>query len=407
MEAHRFLLFYHRGDHGCSLGGADHKWAIKVVTVALVTLALVPFGGLLAGASQAEEKAFFETGTVAPSDGGDFAINAYPVIARLQSGALLCVWTAARKGVLESYRIVGALSHDNGKTWGAPALLFQGNKALEADPNIVLNGRRVLVFSTTVPLPLKIEKTQIWMKSSDDLGETWSAPLEVPMPHRYVAGKIHVGHRLPDGTLIMGYAYDTWAEQGMIPATEGEMDIKSGVLRSRDGGRTWMAGGDLYVPCIPKSSPHSVSGLDEPSTVVLKDGTIAVLLRSAGTRLFQSRSRDGGLTWEKPEPSPLTSHNAPAALWRLEGPEDEILVVWDNSPRSRAPLCAALSRDGARSWSAPKVLSSPPAGVQASYPSATQASDGALVAVWQEDLPEGRGREIRIARFNRAWLLGQ
>ena len=243
------------------------------------------------------------------------------------------------------------------------------------------------------------------MRSSEDMGQSWSQPVQVTMPHRYVAGKIHIGHKLADGTLIIGYAYDTWAEQGMVPATEGEMDIKSGVLRSKDGGKTWTPGGDLYAS-IPKTSPHSVSGVDEPATVVLKNGQIFVLLRTAGTQFYQSLSGDGGLTWKKPTPSPLVSHNAPAALCRLKNPDHEVVVVWDNSPKARTPLCVALSKDNCRSWSAPKILASPQ-GVQASYPSIAQAAEGTLIAVWQEDLPDKRGREIHIARFSRSWLLSK
>lgn len=347
----------------------------------------------------------FERGKVYSSDGEDFAINAYPVIASLPNGDLFCVWTAGRKGDQESYRIVGAFSKDQGKIWTTPTLLFQNENALDADPNILIDGQRILIFSTTIPLPSKIEKSQIWMRSSQDMGQSWGQPVRVTMPHRYVAGKIHIGHKLTDGTLIMGYAYDNWAEQGMIPATEGEMDIKSGVLRSKDGGKTWTAGGDLYAS-IPKTSPHAVSGVDEPATVVLKNGQIFVLLRTAGTHFYQSFSRDGGLTWKKPTPSPLTSHNAPAALWRLRNPDPEVVVVWNNSPKARTPLCVALSKDNCRSWSVPKTLASPE-GVQSSYPSITQASDGTLIAVWQEDLPDKRGREIRLVRFNRSWLLSR
>lgn len=351
------------------------------------------------------ETPFFEKGGVHIPDKGNFPINAYPVIACLPSGNLFCVFSEARREDRDSYRVVGVLSSDHGKTWGQPRVLVQNPNALDADPNIVLDGQRILVYSTTLPHPFKIDQSQIWMTSSDDQGKSWSQPVEVAKPHRYISGKIHIGHRLSDGTLVMGYSYDTWAEQGMIPATEGEMNIKAGVLRSKDGGKTWTAGGDLSAS-IPKTSPHSVSGVDEPAAVVLKKGSIFVLLRTAATQLYQSVSHDGGVTWKKPVPSPLTSHNAPAALWRLKNPDHEVMVVWNNSPRKRTPLCVALSKDNCRTWSPPRILASPEE-VQASYPSATQAADGTLIAVWQEDLPDRSGREIRIARFNRAWLLSE
>lgn len=387
----------------CSIISPSTRKTMRISTTIFILLSLVCQGNRK---TITEESGFFEKGVIQAADRGNFAINAYPVIARLPNDDLLCVWSASARGDADSLRIVASISKDHGRTWGKPEVLFESPNARDADPNIVIDGRRILVFSTTVPLPARIEKTQIWMRESRDMGRSWSEPVPISMPRRYVAGKIHIGHKLADGTLIMGYAYDTWAEQGLIPTTEGEMDIKSGVLRSQDGGKTWVPGGDLYVSCIPKITPRSVSGLDEPATVVLKNGEIFALLRSAGTRLYQSRSSDGGITWANPELSPLTSHNAPAALWRLQSPDDEVLVIWNNSPRMRTPLSAALSKDGCLTWSPPKTLTAPKA-TQASYPSATQAADGALIAVWQEDLPEGGGREIRIARFNRAWLLAQ
>ncbi|HEV2274830.1 MAG TPA: sialidase family protein, partial [Acidobacteriaceae bacterium] len=250
--------------------------------------------------------------------------------------------------------------------------------------------------------PGKIDRTLIYMRQSRD-GLHWSEERLLKTPHRYIAGKIHQGHRLSDGTLIMGYSWDTWAEQGMPPQTEGEMNLKSGVLRSQDGGRTWTPGGDMSA-AIAKTSPHATSGLAEPATVVLADGKIMALMRAGGTRLFQAWSPDGGLTWTRPGPSSLTAHNSPAALSRLDGAPD-IVAAWDNSPSERHPLAVALSMDGGRTWSNPKVVADSQ-GPQVSYPSVTQTADGMILVAWQQALPAG-GREIRLARFNRAWLISQ
>src|SRR5690606_35014595 len=96
-------------------------------------------------------------------------------------------------------------------------------------------------------------------------------------------------------------------------ATEGEMDLKSGVLRSKDGGKTWHPGGDLYA-VFAKTSPRATWGLGEPATVVLADGRIMTLMRAGANTLYQSWSSDGGLSWTTPLPSKLTAHNSPAAL---------------------------------------------------------------------------------------------
>jgi predicted neuraminidase len=349
------------------------------------------------------EQPMFETGVVARSDPQGFVMNAYPVIARLSDGRLLCVFAAETAAIPPKMKISASTSRDGGNSWSRPTILFDHPNAEDADPNLLVDGDRVLAFSTTIPEPVKIDHTLIYMRESND-GVHWSDEVLLKTPHRYIAGKIHQGHRLSDGTLVIGYAWDTWAEQGMVPASEGEMDIKSGLLRSTDGGKSWTAGGDLYAQ-IPKTSPHSVSGLDEPATVVLADGRLMALLRASGTKLFQSWSSDGGKSWDTPQASRLRAHNSPAALWKLDGSSD-VLVAWDNSSTGRTPLAAALSSDGGKSWSEPKVIVDTKNTNQVSYPSVVQNRDGIMIVVWQQQLPQG-GREIRMARFNRAWLFKQ
>ena len=103
------------------------------------------------------------------------------------------------------------------------------------------------------------------MVKTDDDGESWSSPVEISMPKKYVAGKQHKGMRLGDGTLLMGYSWDLWAEKGTPARTEGEMNIAAGALRSTDGIH-WRPFGELHV-WIPKMTPYSTNGLDEPAIV--------------------------------------------------------------------------------------------------------------------------------------------
>lgn len=349
------------------------------------------------------EQPLFETGVVSGSDPQQFVLNAYPVITRLSSGRLLCIFSVETAAKPAKMKIAARTSDDGGKTWSQAGIVFDHADTEDADPNLLVVGDRVLAFSTTVPVPTRIDRSLIYMRESRD-GVHWNNEVLLKTPHRYIAGKIHQGHRLADGTLVLGYSWDTWAEQGMPPATEGEMDIKSGVLRSTDGGKVWVAGGDMYAQ-IPKTSPHAVSGLDEPATVVLADGRMMALVRTSGTKLYQTWSKDGGLNWDPPRSSTLTAHNSPAALWRLDGSGD-VLATWDNSPTGRNPLVAAISIDGGHTWSEPKIIVDAHGPQQVSYPSAVQAQDGTMIVVWQQQLPQG-GREIRFARFNRAWLLGK
>jgi predicted neuraminidase len=350
------------------------------------------------------EKALFETGVVAASDPSTAALNGLPNIVATPSGRLIAAWSVWAAGHNPKLRIVTARSADGGKTWSPPATRIDNPGKTDADANFVVDGKRILLLSTTVPEPGRIVRTEIWLTASEDDGDSWSAPVLVRQPRKYTVGKVHVGHKLPDGRLAVGYSWDIFCERDMVPRTEGEMDLKSGFMFSSDGGKSWRAGGDIYAR-PPKMTPYSTNGLDEPASVILDGGEVYALLRSGTTRLWEARSQDGGETWSEPLPSPLTGHNAPAALWRLRGTQD-VVVVWDNSPRNRYPLAAALSEDGCNSWSRARVLAASP-GRQASYPSIAESAGGVLVAVWQQDLADRKGREIRYARFNKAWLLGE
>ena len=349
----------------------------------------------------AAHAADFETGVVQPSDAAGLWMNSIPQVARLANGDLLAVWTANSKGDPVNH-IHGSISSDGGRTWAPNRVLFQDAAKADDDPNILVNGRRVMVFTTRVTVPNRIEKSWILMTGSDDFGRTWSDPAEVAIPRQYVVGKQADGIRLRDGTLMMGIAWDKWPEMGMAAKTEGEMDLTTGVLLSKDG-LHWTLHGAIHASIADKVLPYSTGGLCEPSLVELANGQVLMLLRSGSTHHYESRSDDGGVTWSAPAPSSLPGDNTPSALWRLDQNPKEIVVVWNNCPMARYPLSVALSGDGGVTWSNPRALAETD-GLQVSYPGITQAADGPLVAVWQQQIAAG-GREIRWARFTRDWIV--
>ena len=103
---------------------------------------------------------------------------------------------------------------------------------LDADPNIVVSGARVLVSCTTVSFAQGIRESATWAIRSDDNGHTWTEPYTIPMHHRYTCGKCQRGLRLKSGKLLMGYSWDVLCEQGTSHKTEGEMDIRAGVIHN-------------------------------------------------------------------------------------------------------------------------------------------------------------------------------
>ena len=364
----------------------------------------------LGAAAQPSDAPFFEKGTVrAPSHSGDR--HAYPVIARTSSGKLLTVWSRGGGGI-KFARIMGSLSADNGRTWGDAFTIIDNDGLSDGDPSILIDGGKIFVYSSSVVPPNKITKIYTWAAVSENDGKTWTKPVEIKSEYNYLVSKRHLGVKLKDGTLVMPGGYDRWAQSGGVPArTEGEMDLISGVMRSTDG-INWTPYFNLHT-VAQKVTPFATNGLGEPAVVELVNGDLYTLLRSGTDHMYEARSTDGGKTWSKPVPSALYGHNIPASLWRLDQKPEEIIVIWNNSPRERHPLSVAISADGGRTWSEPKNVADINGvqkayhDLQISYPGITQDRDGNFVAVWMEQLPDKKGRAIRWARFNRAWVLAE
>jgi len=348
------------------------------------------------------EPPFFEEGVVAPVTQSD-VWNCLPNIARLGNGDLLAVWSTGGRAWAMDLQIMESRSTDGGRTWskGAKVAGAQDPKSLNCDVSLIVDGDLALMFWSRVRNPNRIDNIETLKMASSDFCQTWSKLVKVPMPRKYAGTQSRASLKLRDGRLVLPYAWDIWVEQGMVPKTEGEMNLKASVLTSRDRGATWKSGGDVYVEA-PRTTPFSTGGACEPGVVELADGSLYMLVRTATTHAWQSRSRDGGAIWDPPSPSPLQAHNTNVALVRLKGSPD-VVAIWNNSPRNRWPLVVAVSRDDCHTWSEPRELANHPSR-ESSYASITELDDGTLVVVWQEDLPGSLSREIRFARFNRAWL---
>src|SRR5439155_22329044 len=101
-------------------------------------------------------------GNVGHLDPQGFAMKPHPVIAHLAGGRLVCVFSVYTAEKPAKMKIASSISGDDGKTWSQPAILFDHPNAEDADPNLLVDGERVLAFSTTVPMPVKIARSLIY-----------------------------------------------------------------------------------------------------------------------------------------------------------------------------------------------------------------------------------------------------
>jgi hypothetical protein len=269
------------------------------------------------------------------------------------------------------------------------------------DPHLVVDGKRIIVMSTSVPRPFNEWWADTWMTRSDDNGKTWSKQVLLPRWRTYLAGRRHIGVRLDDGTLVMPATWESSVEGRIAKREEAKRTWESGVLVSTDRGKTWVIRGRI--------SNCDGGMCDEPAILKLRNGDLYMLLRTEGEWLMETRSRDQGRTWTPAVRTSLQAHNSPAALWRLRN--GAIVVVWNNSQKKRYPLVAAYSSDDGVTWSKPKVIADlegdAQEGFEISYPSVIETPNRTILVTYQRAPGRLQGRDLKLARFNFAWLRGE
>lgn len=305
------------------------------------------------------------------TDAGAGGYEAFPDVCRLSDGRLMCVFYAghdhvsfATAGHPKGGRISCCFSSDEGRTWSAARLLFDGPDD-DRDPSIVQlpSGRLLCNFFI---LRRKEGPTQpawdglgTWLVESDDLGRTWSAPRRISADY-YCSSPVRV---LPDGRLMLGLYRE---EQGRAWGA---------VTSSADGGRTWGPVVDI---------PNGGWKLDAETDVVrLADGTLLAAEREKATSMCWSISKDGGRTWSVSAPLGFPGH-CPYFLKTRRG----VLLLAHRLPQTSLHW----SLDDGRTWSANVLVDD----LIGAYPSMVELRDGSILIVYYE---EGAGSSIRARKF--------
>ena len=357
------------------------------------------------------KKTFFEINTVFCEPCG---ANAAPSVATLPNKNLFAVWShnPYLEGVVGSEaenvmditkhpgNILGAFSKDNGKSWSDPIVLAEG---ADGDPSLFVADNRTILHYSLLPYIKKGKDvlykgdTKIFEKISSDNGQTWTEAKQLDPGIWGSTGML----KLRDNTLIWPFYYiDNYVDNADSKVLERHMICVSGVLISKDDGKTWERSEDIHVDLE--------NGADEPTVVELTNSDLYMLIRTTGKCQYESVSRDKGKTWSKPEPTILTSPSSTAKLYRLSFEPNKVIVVWNNSPENRYPLDVAISYDDCKSWAYSRTLSNP--GRCVIMPSITTAADGSIVIVYHEG-PDAlvkkyycRQSIVMAARISEEWM---
>ncbi|WP_165065488.1 sialidase family protein [Paludisphaera rhizosphaerae] len=194
---------------------------------------------------------------------GDFGgIVAMASVDRLKDGTYMALFhgdgspAVAGKSEPRRFRVKKTLSHDGGLTWSEPIVIAESDTLRLCEPGLVRSpdGRQIAVI-----LRENSRKHNSYLITSDDEGETWTKPRELPLS---LTGDRHTARYAPDGRLFIAFrdmAKDS-PTQGDWVAWVGTYDD---IVQGRDG---------QYR--IRLMDNHAKWDCAYPGVEVLPDGTI-------------------------------------------------------------------------------------------------------------------------------------
>ncbi|HOG28760.1 MAG TPA: sialidase family protein [Vicinamibacterales bacterium] len=333
--------------------------------------------------------------------------HGWPTAIRRSNGGLLVVCSGGREQhVCPFGRVDLFASHDEGRSWGWPRTLLDGDID-DRDAGILETAKGTLVVTTFTSLayepvlaraeadgtwdPARLRRWQAaharlgselrhaelgqWMIRSTDGGRTWSP--------RYssIVNSPHGPIQLRDGRLLYA-GKELWTGARRV-----------GVCESLDDGLTWR-----WLAGIPTRPGDDAANYHELHAAECASGRLVVHLRnqnSANDReTLQSESGDGGRTWSVPRP--IGVWGLPSHLLRLR---DGRLLMTYGYRRPPFGNQARISADDGRTWSAPMTISGDGASGDLGYPSTVELADGSLLTVWYEAMAASPMAVLRQATW--------
>ncbi|MFI5896037.1 sialidase family protein [Actinoplanes sp. NPDC051513] len=234
---------------------------------------------------------------------GDGLVAHFPDVVSLGGGRLLAAFREGTGHLSPWGRISVVGSEDGGVTWGPPRVAIDGPFD-DRDPKLArLADGTVLLSYFVIDWSSKPRHTThgTFVRRSADGGLTWSEP--APAGMGMSGGGVlawHASHgavaELPGGELL----YPVYGHRA------DEKWWRAYVLRSIDGGRTWLESDEVEIAAADGIN------FQEPTLTVLSGGEVVSLIRTDVERAYLSRSSDGGRTWAEPlrTDMPASSHHA-------------------------------------------------------------------------------------------------
>ena len=162
---------------------------------------------------------------------------------------------------------------------------------------------------------------------------------------------------------------------------------------SEDNGKTWKPS----LPIIGR-------GLNQPSLIVRKDGSIDAYMRDDGDepgRILISHSDDEGYSWTYGQKSDIPNPGASLEVIKLKS--GNWLMVNNDVDDGRYSLAVTISDDEGKSWKWKRNLENTK-GASFSYPSVIQAKSGNIHITYSSFTIEGQ-KAIKHVTFMENWIV--
>jgi hypothetical protein len=295
-------------------------------------------------------------------------------------------------------------SGENGKTWASDRILLASEGKCNVMSVSILRLRAGELLLFYLRKDKRLHSCSTYVRRSKDEFETLGPPVRVTLLEGYHVVNNDRAVELSSGRLIVPSALHTGFDETGTKVTEFTGKGIPMVYYSDDGGRRWHR---ANMPIAPVERRELV--LQEPGVVELKGGRLWMFMRTTHGFQYGCYSSDGGITWTQPEPTNLASPCSPATIERVPWTGD-LLCVWNNHsgrhafPEGRrTPLCAAISADDGRTWSASRVIEGDLDGWYC-YSSMTFVNDRVLLAYCAGDRQVGGLNRLKVTALTRDWL---
>lgn len=269
-------------------------------------------------------------------------------------GSLMAVWTQSSAESQPDQHIAFSRSTDEGRTWSKARIIAgprkpgDGHMASWGYPLVSKSGRIYVLYSQHIGKHDTFFHHTGWLRgiSSDDNGQTWSEPQNVPvarsshdnpdptMPPNMLCWQkpMRLGQ---DGRYLAGFT--RWTSFAVTKNPTGSWisaDARVEFMRFENVDDSpevkhlrisWFASNEKAL-AVPFPGYPEVSACQEPSIVKLPDGRLFCVMRTAAGSPFWSVSADQGETWSEPRRlarkdggAPLLHPLSPCPLYDVGG----------------------------------------------------------------------------------------